>query len=338
MMTAAGSFQPIQRLVKDDVFLAQPYPACLSPACLSLDQDDTASLSSHSSISTQQEHKSVSPCLSPVISPTQFLSNNEPLFDGIEDQLLPDTFLDSIDCDENNKNDEKKKAKRPLEDEEDHPTSDAPSRQKHRKKTKACSTFRYRKTVQKKKSKQVDDTTCNNSNNSSAHTPCQLIEKEEESDTTLFQHLTESGIDWCRYCGTTEGVNWRPGPWGKRTLCNKHGCDYKGYGLASRQPRLDLSAFINEALSDRIKPVIQQFCIVCQSPQEQEGDHLIVCGGGCSRAYHQQCHTPVINMNRSDPVRWYCSALCKENRKRNKVVVELPRKHMPLLHLLKKGN
>jgi hypothetical protein len=36
---------------------------------------------------------------------------------------------------------------------------------------------------------------------------------------TIFQTLTKSGIDWCRYCGTTEGVNWRPGPWGKRTLC-----------------------------------------------------------------------------------------------------------------------
>lgn len=36
---------------------------------------------------------------------------------------------------------------------------------------------------------------------------------------TVFERLTQAGIDWCRYCGTTEGVNWRPGPWGKRTLC-----------------------------------------------------------------------------------------------------------------------
>lgn len=101
-------------------------------------------------------------------------------------------------------------------------------------------------------------------------------------------------------------------------IFSKHGCDYKGYGLASRQPRLDLSAFKNETLSDRTRPVIQQFCIVCQSP-EVKGNHLIVCGGGCSRAYHQTCHTPVINVNQSDPVRWYCNPLCKENRKRNKV-------------------
>lgn len=36
---------------------------------------------------------------------------------------------------------------------------------------------------------------------------------------TIFQKLTKANVDWCRYCGTTEGVNWRPGPWGKRTLC-----------------------------------------------------------------------------------------------------------------------
>lgn len=102
---------------------------------------------------------------------------------------------------------------------------------------------------------------------------------------------------------------------------SKHGCDYKGYGLASRLPRLDLSAFATEKLEERLRPVVQQFCIVCQSPEQTEKDnHLILCSGGCSRAYHQHCHTPVITVNpATDPVRWYCSSLCKENRKRNKV-------------------
>jgi len=81
---------------------------------------------------------------------------------------------------------------------------------------------------------------------------------------TIFQTLTKSGIDWCRYCGTTEGVNWRPGPWGKRTLCNKHGCDYKGYGFACKLPRLDLTGFVNESVEDRDRPVLQLFCTVCQ--------------------------------------------------------------------------
>lgn len=74
---------------------------------------------------------------------------------------------------------------------------------------------------------------------------------------TLFQMLTKANIDWCRYCGTTEGVNWRPGPWGKRTLCNKHGCDFKGYGFACKLPRLDLTSYAHETVDQRIRPVLQ---------------------------------------------------------------------------------
>lgn len=74
---------------------------------------------------------------------------------------------------------------------------------------------------------------------------------------TLFQMLTKANIDWCRYCGTTEGVNWRPGPWGKRTLCNKHGCDFKGYGFACKLPRLDLTSYAQETVDQRIRPVLQ---------------------------------------------------------------------------------
>jgi hypothetical protein len=36
---------------------------------------------------------------------------------------------------------------------------------------------------------------------------------------SIYQIFSKQNVDWCRYCGTTEGVNWRPGPWGKRTLC-----------------------------------------------------------------------------------------------------------------------
>lgn len=80
---------------------------------------------------------------------------------------------------------------------------------------------------------------------------------------TVFELLSKKGVDWCRYCGTTEGVNWRPGPWGKRTLCNKHGCDYKGYGFACKLPRLDLSAFENECVAERRIPVLQQCTLFC---------------------------------------------------------------------------
>ncbi|KAG2215221.1 hypothetical protein INT46_006624 [Mucor plumbeus] len=155
-----------------------------------------------------------------------------------------------------------------------------------------------------------------------------IAENEKTYNKTVFQQLTDASIDWCRYCGTTEDVNWRPGPWGKRTLCNKHGCDYKGYGLANRLPRLDLSAFLNEKLIDRTRPVVQDFCFVCQSSGQTNKDHqLIYCQGGCSRAYHQHCHTPLITANPAiDSVRWYCSALCKENHfnLQDILVVELP--------------
>ncbi|KAI8078514.1 hypothetical protein BDF21DRAFT_420710 [Thamnidium elegans] len=478
-------------VIKDDVFLAQPstlsrdalYPSWLPTVIV--DHDDTASLSSHSSLSSSQHSDkfTTSPCLSPVTSPTNFLYNHEPLFEGgiiedldnnknnsscdiidqefeyeeyddlssvvtdsttsedkqqqqqqqmmirrlstVSDDLdwfkLLDAFRADVACDlpETNQEDDQvssesshtsedeeeeeeeydfyvqpivelKKRKRVKsetlamyqlnlsddddDDEEDHaPIKKKSSKnnvrsnpsQKRRKKSKATSfNPRYKKyqkkktadnqqvefnlvqpipfthnstsTVKKDKKEELDQ----NKESISSPIRSQLIESVAEKDKkTVFQHLTDVGIDWCRYCGTTEGVNWRPGPWGKRTLCNKHGCDYKGYGLASRLPRLDLSAFSNEKLEERLRPVVQQFCIVCQSPEQTEqNNHLVICSGGCSRAYHQHCHTPVITVNPAiDPVRWYCSALCKENRKRNKVVVELPRKHMPLMHLLPKN-
>ncbi|KAG1441560.1 hypothetical protein G6F56_011426 [Rhizopus delemar] len=44
-------------------------------------------------------------------------------------------------------------------------------------------------------------------------------QKKKMRPKSRFEQLTTQGMDWCRYCGTTEDVNWRPGPWGKRTLC-----------------------------------------------------------------------------------------------------------------------
>lgn len=425
----------LHTVIKDDVFLAQPstlsrdplYPSWLPTTN---EHDDTASLSSHSSLSSSQHSDKLnsSPCLSPVTSPTNFLYNHEPLFEGgiiqdnntkNEDQefCFDDDYddLSSVLTDSTTNEDKQQKMIRRLstvsddldwfklldafradlsettvvkeeeevvvveldpqppttttttkrkrvklamyessvseeEDDDDEHTpikkknvrSTNPS-QKRRKKSKAT----YKKYQKKKtgdnqekvqfnlshaipfilKNNKKEEFDHNNKDPIASTTSrCQLIEsvtatEEEDDKKTVFQHLIEAGIDWCRYCGTTEGVNWRPGPWGKRTLCNKHGCDYKGYGLASRLPRLDLSAFSNEKLEERLRPVVQQFCIVCQSPEQTEkNNHLVLCSGGCSRAYHQQCHSPVITVNPStDPVRWYCSPLCKENRKRNKV-------------------
>ncbi|KAI8334837.1 hypothetical protein EDC96DRAFT_525214 [Choanephora cucurbitarum] len=374
-------------LIKDDVFLASDSP--LYPtSSFHLDQDDNASLSSHSTSSSQQ--LATSPHLSPVTSPTNFLYNHEPLFDGgiieptheSDDDILSvstestkqpsssendldwykllDAFHEDVACDNiPSPRSEPTVFDEPNDDSEDEFSilfhNPAKNLKRARSQTPASELsfldldeFPYKRPTtnprQKRRKKHTQALKKKEDKKKPAPSftasRCQLIEPiaNQKDNKTVFQHLTETSIDWCRYCGTTEGVNWRPGPWGKRTLCNKHGCDYKGYGLASRLPRLDLSAFSNERLQDRIRPVVQHFCIVCQSPEETENDNqLILCEGGCSRAYHQKCHAPMITVNPTmDAVRWYCSPLCKENLKRNKVVVELPRKHMPLMHLLKK--
>ncbi|KAI8341886.1 hypothetical protein BC941DRAFT_414753 [Chlamydoabsidia padenii] len=157
-----------------------------------------------------------------------------------------------------------------------------------------------------------------------------------DNNCTLFDQLTLAGIDWCRYCGTTEGVNWRPGPWGKRTLCNKHGCDYKGYGLASRLPRLDLSGYRHELVQDRHRPVIQDFCSICQKRGEEDNENqqLFLCDGGCSRAFHRHCFSMTDQEQDDMTSLWFCGPTCSENRKKKRVVVDLPRKQ-PLMGPLK---
>ncbi|KAI8084048.1 uncharacterized protein B0P05DRAFT_535992 [Gilbertella persicaria] len=251
-------------LVKDDVFLAPSSPSSQHDFIMILNEPPSSS----TTIPT--------PCLSPVTSPSDFLCDSEPLFEGLlltdveEEDVLPSTPC-SIE-------------------EEDVPSE--PVENKRKRKSNGL-----------------------------------FLPSKKAKCRTVFERLTESGIDWCRYCGTTEGVNWRPGPWGKRTLCNKHGCDYKGYGLASRLPRLDLSAYTTEKLSDRRRPIVQQFCTVCQSPELSTKDKLIPCQGGCSRAYHQHCYHSTIDL--SSP--WYCTDQCQKNKHNNLIAVDLPRKYLPLM-------
>ncbi|KAG0208509.1 hypothetical protein BGX28_000563 [Mortierella sp. GBA30] len=149
---------------------------------------------------------------------------------------------------------------------------------------------------------------------------------------TLFQILTKANIDWCRYCGTTEGVNWRPGPWGKRTLCNKHGCDFKGYGFACKLPRLDLTSYAHETVEQRIRPVLQHFCHGCQSQESCPGNVMLRCEG-CPKAFHQKCHgeIPILDELASSDKPWFCDEACKENVKKRRVCVELPKKRLPLM-------
>ncbi|KAI8082897.1 uncharacterized protein BX664DRAFT_339365 [Halteromyces radiatus] len=149
----------------------------------------------------------------------------------------------------------------------------------------------------------------------------------------LYKHLLKQRVDWCRYCGTTEGVNWRPGPWGKRTLCNKHGCDYKGYGFACKLPRLDLTAFVKEPMDQRIRPVLQLFCSCCHRSESWEDNLLVQCDG-CPMAYHQQCRREQDLDDEfcasSQP--FFCTGdKCRDNLKKKRVVVEFSRKRLPLM-------
>ncbi|KAI9271073.1 hypothetical protein EDC94DRAFT_301754 [Helicostylum pulchrum] len=150
---------------------------------------------------------------------------------------------------------------------------------------------------------------------------------------TIYQKLTKASIDWCRYCGTTEGVNWRPGPWGKRTLCNKHGCDYKGYGFACKLPRLDLTGFTRESIDDRERPVLQLYCSGCQRKDSWENNVLVRCEG-CPKAFHQNCCPTAGELSDTfvkSKEAWFCDASCCENTRRKRIVVELPRKRLPLM-------
>ncbi|KAI8333058.1 hypothetical protein BC941DRAFT_434983 [Chlamydoabsidia padenii] len=153
------------------------------------------------------------------------------------------------------------------------------------------------------------------------------------SSQGLYKHLLKQRVDWCRYCGTTEGVNWRPGPWGKRTLCNKHGCDYKGYGFACKLPRLDLTAFVKEPMDQRVRPVLQLFCSCCHRSESWQDNLLVQCDG-CPMAWHQQCRRQqdLTDEFCQSSAAFFCSGdQCRDNLKKKRVVVEFSRKRLPLM-------
>ncbi|KND01978.1 uncharacterized protein SPPG_02485 [Spizellomyces punctatus DAOM BR117] len=153
---------------------------------------------------------------------------------------------------------------------------------------------------------------------------------------TIYEEFTQKGIDWCRYCGVTKAgqtAAFRPGPWGRRTLCNKHGCDYKGYGYADKQSRLDLTQFRGESLGERCRPVLQDFCIVCFQRTSPNGTVLVQCDG-CPRAYHIECHGKIPDSVWADSneITWYCGETCATNRKTTRIGLDLPKKNLPYMN------
>ncbi|PVU92729.1 hypothetical protein BB561_003653 [Smittium simulii] len=147
---------------------------------------------------------------------------------------------------------------------------------------------------------------------------------------TIFQEFTKNGVDWCRYCGTTEGINWRPGPWGRRTLCNKHGCDYKGYGFASKTPRLDLRSFIGESIDDRKMPILQSYCYVCLSNKDEPNNPLYYCSG-CPNSYHKNCLASLKYTDTIYEPHFFCRYTCLESSKKNRIVIELQKRKLPFM-------
>lgn len=302
-------------VIKDDVFLAQPSTSH------HVDIDDNASLSSHSTLSSFQPSVTSPYCLSPVSSPTHFLYNHEPLFEGgiMETQDRPvldddgrdelyDNFspamigstlkqqeqyvstsgdldwlklLDAFHADV--ASDIPASSETTVEDDKDslgfsglvsesdlgdyvasNDTVPGSTNNKRKRVTKAQSSRtaltkaaakkprqkRQRKNTittkrQLKMKMQANDAAILSNDAESIQKPTSSSDNKEEYDDmeqnketqnhltdsaasddnrTVFQQLTDTSVDWCRYCGTTEGVNWRPGPWGKRTLCKYVDC------------------------------------------------------------------------------------------------------------------
>lgn len=169
-----------QNVLKDDVFLVQPNQVIMST---NKEDDDTLSLSSHSSLSCSSQ-----PQYSP---PTQYMKEDW--------SHLLDIFGTDMVYDLPIMHEQQQQQENLVENNNKKRVADDESRQKRRKKSKTL----MESNKKLKKEEQID-----------------LVEPMKDDDEkTLYQYLTEQSIDWCRYCGTTEGVNWRPGPWGKRTLC-----------------------------------------------------------------------------------------------------------------------
>lgn len=144
-----------------------------------------------------------------------------------------------------------------------------------------------------------------------------------QSHSNIYEKFTEKGIDWCRYCGVAgeTGTFWKLGPWGDRSLCHKHGCEFFGCGFARvTRTRLDLTEFYGEKRSDRKRPIISEFCSICWNRFGPECE-IISCSG-CPISYHKSCKNTCSEFN----FPFYCSEICKENLKNSLIRPQFPSK------------
>jgi hypothetical protein len=157
------------------------------------------------------------------------------------------------------------------------------------------------------------------------------------TENTIFESLEDVGGHWCRYCGTSMGHFWKSGPWGSKTLCNKHGCEYLGCGFAKSSPnRINLTEFEHETRKDRKYPILQEYCWSCWEKNDTENqDNFLRCYG-CPIAYHKNCYCKLKKIIDSDTFnaseKWFCNDNCIENFKTGKIKVNFSsRAQLPFL-------
>lgn len=143
-------------------------------------------------------------------------------------------------------------------------------------------------------------------------------------DVGIYEFLSEKNVDWCRYCGVAgdTGTFWKLGPWGDRTLCHKHGCEFFGCGFARvTRTRLDLTEFHGEKRAERKQPIISEFCSICweRKDSKEAAGEFLQCHG-CPLSFHKSCLDNNANENRTHSHthtqingHFFCTEKCAEN-------------------------
>ncbi|TPX54916.1 hypothetical protein SeMB42_g00101 [Synchytrium endobioticum] len=150
---------------------------------------------------------------------------------------------------------------------------------------------------------------------------------------TVYEEYSNNSVDWCRYCGATQSSQaaaFRPGIWGTKSLCNKHGCDVKAYGRLNKEPRLSLADFAHEKRSDRIRPILQEFCHVCFGDGSKK---IVVMCDGCWQAFHPGCFGGAIPQEVIDETcdTWFCDPMCQFTRTTGRIDALLPKISLPYM-------
>jgi len=133
----------------------------------------------------------------------------------------------------------------------------------------------------------------------------------EEDEGNLYARLGKRSKHWCRFCGTTAGQKWYPGPWGPGTVCYRHSEQCKG------ADKVDLSCFLHE--KERKEPVVRDYCGKCWGRLDVRSSCLRCYG--CPFAYHVGCVPAGSKMING---RWFCSASCQGHLENLGINVNLP--------------